>query len=83
MLEATGFQVLAKEETEDWERLQREVYRRWLESREALTKELGERVAQMLVEEARWHTAKNEDRKDELSRVRRVIMVARRDADRP
>ncbi len=82
LLQGAGFQVMAYEETADWERLQREVYRRWLESREILAQEIGECVAGMLAGEAQWLTTKRGDGTDELSHIRRIFVVAQKGVGR-
>lgn len=81
-LQEAGFRTEGHEETAHWEELQREVYERWVQQQDELTREVGVRAAGMSINEALWLTTKLEDEMDRLSQSRRVFVVCRLDGTR-
>lgn len=75
LLQAAGFKIETYEETADWEKLQREVYRQWLLQQYALAQEMGVGAAGMLVSEAIWLTTQLDDGTDRLSQTRRIFVA--------
>jgi ubiquinone/menaquinone biosynthesis C-methylase UbiE/ribosomal protein S18 acetylase RimI-like enzyme len=78
LLENAGFKIEKVQETEEWERLHRGVYVRWIQQNDELAAQMGTRVAGFLAGEARHSTVKLDDGTDRLSRMHRVLFVCRR-----
>jgi len=78
MLQEAGFRVRTYEETPNWENLNREVYNRWIASRDELIREIGENVTAELIREAESLTSKQADGTDRLSHIQRVFVSAQR-----
>lgn len=77
LLSEAGFEITTHEEVPDAEAKRRAIYERYVGRKEALARELGEEVGQLLMFEARTSLGL-EDGTDYLAHSRRIYAVARR-----
>jgi ubiquinone/menaquinone biosynthesis C-methylase UbiE len=76
MLRDAGFKTVIYEETANWETLQREIYRRWIASKNKFIQEIGLKATELLMNEAIKMTVTLNDGTDQLSHIRRMFIVA-------
>jgi ubiquinone/menaquinone biosynthesis C-methylase UbiE len=71
LLRKTGFEVIIYEETPDWNRRQREVYQKVIESKRILIKDMEKEVASLWIMEAKGFLPK-------LNDIKRIMAVAKK-----